>query len=121
MKAWHYAQIGLLMELKVADMSLNEKVEKATFQGIDCLAITLKYEDGKTKGDFYKGSNWTIYLDPSNYSMKGFKEEGVMNIYVVCSGILDISGVKVPICKTIFYIKDNSFYLVDLITLGNGI
>lgn len=116
MKTWHYFHFAILMELKTAGLILGDKVATVKFQGNDCLAITFTYDPSKTKNDFYKGSTWTIYLDPANYSMKGFKEEGIMNIYAVFSGILTVNEIKIPLCRTYFKNDDNSFYMVDLFT-----
>ncbi|HCU21287.1 MAG: hypothetical protein A2X03_13005 [Bacteroidetes bacterium GWA2_40_15] len=114
MKGWHYFHFAILMELKTSGLILGDKVETVKFQGNDCLAITFTYDPVKTKNDFYKGSNWTVYLDPANYSMKGFKEEGMMNFYAVFSGILNVNGIKIPLCRTYFKNADDSFYMVDL-------
>jgi hypothetical protein len=104
------------MELKESGLILGEKVQKSKFQGNDCLVLTFAYDAGKIKDDFYKDSNWTIYLDPVNYSMKGFRETGMMNFFAVFSGILNVNGIKIPLCRTYFHNVDNSFYMVDLFT-----
>ena len=119
-QGWHYFHFGILMELKASGLILVDKVEKVSFQGHDCLALTFNYDAGKLKNDFYNNSNWTIYLDPLNYSMKGFKETGVMNRYAVFSGILNVNGIKIPLCRTYFNNNDDSFSMVDLFTIEPG-
>ena len=118
-KDWHYFHFGILMELKASGLILSEKVEKVKFQCYDCLALQFTYDANKIKNDSYKDNNWTVYLDPVDYSMKGYKEDGVMNIFAVFSGILKINGLKLPLCRTYFNNVDNSFYMVDLFTTAD--
>jgi hypothetical protein len=115
-KDWHYFHLGLLMALKESGLILGEKVERVTFQCNDCLAIQFTYDANTIRNDSYKNNNWTVYLDPVDYSMKGYKETGVMNMYAVFSGILNVNGLKLPLCRTYFNNNDNSFYMVDLFT-----
>jgi hypothetical protein len=113
-KGWHYFHFGILMELKASGLVLEDKVETVKFQGNDCLTLKFTFDANKIKNEFYKGSNWTIYIDPINYSMKGLKEIGVMNMFAVFSGILTLNGIKIPLCRTYFKNEDNSFYFVDV-------
>ena len=115
-KDWHYFHFGILMQLKASGLILSEKVQKVKFQCNDCLALQFTYDANKIKNDSYKNNNWTVYLDPVDYSMKGYKEDGVMKIYAIFSGILKVNGLKLPLCRTYFTIDDNSFYMVDLFT-----
>jgi hypothetical protein len=115
-KDWHYFHFGILMELKASGLILSEKVGKVKFQCNDCLALQFTYDANKVKNDSFKNNNWTVYLDPADYSMKGYKEEGVMNLYAVFSGILIVNGLKLPLCRTYFKNDDNSFFMVDLFT-----
>ena len=116
-KNWHYFHFGILMELKASGLILEDKVETIKFQGEDCLAMKFSYDVNKATNEFYKGSNWTVYIDPVNFTIKGFKEVGVMNRYAVFSGILTLNGLKLPLCRTYFKNEDNSFYMVDIFML----
>lgn len=116
-KNWHYFHFGILMELKASGLILEDKVETVKFQGEDCLALKFSYDVNKVKNEFYKGSNWTVYIDPVNFTIKGFKEVGVMNRCAVFSGILTLNGLKLPLCRTYFKNEDNSFYMVDIFML----
>ena len=113
-KNWHYFHFGILMELKASGLILEDKVETVKFQGEDCLGLKFSYDVNKVKNEFYKGSNWMVYIDPVNFSIKGFKEVGVMNRFAVLSGILTVNGLKIPLCRTYFNNEDNSFYMVDI-------
>ena len=104
------------MELKASGLVLEDKVETVKFQGNDCLALKFIYDANKSKNESYKGTNWTVYIDPADYSIKGFREAGMMNRHAVFSGILTVNGLKIPLCRTYFNNKDNSFYMVELFT-----
>jgi hypothetical protein len=114
MKSWHYFHFGILMELKASGLILEDKVETVKFQGNDCLTLKFTYDAGKIKNAFYNGSNWTVYIDPVSYSMKGFKCVGSQNLFAVFSGILTVNELKIPLCRTYFMNEDNSFYMVDV-------
>jgi hypothetical protein len=116
MKSWHYFHFGILMELEASGLVLENKVETLKFQGNECLVIQFNYDPGKIKNENYKESNWTIYIDPNNYSMKGLKVVGVMNLYAVFAGNLSLNGIIIPLCRTYFKNEDNSFYMADIFT-----
>lgn len=115
-KNWHYFHFGILMELEASGLVLGDKVQSVKFQGRDCFAITFTFDADKIKNDYLKDSNWTVYIDPVNYSMRGYKEDGLMNCYAVFSGILKVNGLKLPLCRVYFNNEDDSFYMVDLFT-----
>ena len=116
MKEWHYFHFGILQELKASGLVLKDKAETVKFQGNDCLALQFTFDANKIKNEYYKGSNWIVYIDPVNYSMEGFKIVGEDNIYSVFSGTLTVNGMKIPLCRTYFKNEDNSFYMVDVFT-----
>ena len=116
LKEHHYSHFGLIMELKASGLILEKKVETIKFLGTDCFALMFTCDSSKVKNKYYNGKNITVYVDPSNYSMKGFKGTGVWDFYVVFSGILNVNGIKLPLCKTYFNNVDNSFLWVDLFT-----
>jgi hypothetical protein len=116
-KGWHYFHFGMLMELKASGLVPEDGVKKMKFQGNDCYAIRFTYNENKIKNEFYKGTNWTFYIDPVNYSLKGFKAEGEnLNFHAAFAGILTINDLKLPLCRTYYNNKDNSFYMVDVFT-----
>lgn len=116
-KDWHYSHFGILMELKASGLVLEDKIENVKFQGNDCLALKFTYNAAKIKNESYKDSNWTFYIDPINSSILGFKEVGMMNRFVVFSGIFTVNGLKLPLCRTYFNNADNSFVMVDVFML----
>ncbi|HEX9251130.1 MAG TPA: hypothetical protein VF870_02760 [Ignavibacteriaceae bacterium] len=119
-KEHHYHHFGLLMELKTSGLILENKISTIKFQGFNCLALTFTNDPEKVNNVYYNEMNSIIiYLDPSNYSMKGYKITGSRNLYAVCSGILNINGIKMPLCKTYFNSSDNSFLFVDLFSAAN--
>jgi hypothetical protein len=114
MQEHHYLHFGALMELKVSGLRLEKKVGSIKFQGSDCLTLTFRSDTNTVNRDYYEGMDINIYLDPLNYSMKGYKVTGKMNLYAICSGIIIVNGIKMPLCKTYFSNVDNSFVMVDL-------
>jgi hypothetical protein len=112
----HYLHFGALMELKTSGLILEKEVGTAKFQGSDCLTLRFICDSKKVKSYYYEGMNIIIYLDPLNYSMKGYKVTGKYNYYAICSGVLIVNGIKLPLCKTYFSNVDNSFLMVDLFT-----
>jgi hypothetical protein len=119
-KEHHYTHFGPLMELKTSGLILEKKVGTIKFQGFNCLALVFTRDSLKVSNSYFKSfRSITVYLDPSDYSMKGYKTTGSMNIYVVCSGILNVNGIKMPKCKTYFNSADNSFRWVDVLTTAD--
>jgi hypothetical protein len=118
-KEHHYCHFGLLMELKTSGLVLNNNVETVKFNGIKCLALTFKCDTTKVKSDYFSQVNeLVVYIDPANYSMKGTKTSGRYNFYIVFSGILNVNGIKIPLCKTYFNSDDNSLKWIDLFTIA---
>lgn len=113
-KGWHYFHFGILSELKASGLVLDEKVETVKFQGNDCLSLQFICDDNKLKDEFYKGTNWTLFIDPDDFSLRGLRETGLMNRYAILSGILNINGLKLPLCRVWFNNEDNSFFMADV-------
>jgi hypothetical protein len=114
MQEHHYLHFGALMELKESGLKLEKKVGSIKFQGSDCLTLTFRSDTNNVNRDYYDEMDISIYLDPLTYSMRGYKVSGKMNFYAICSGIIIVNGIKMPLCKTYFSNVDNSFLMVDL-------
>jgi hypothetical protein len=119
MKELNFCHFGLLMELKRSGLLLQKKVESVKFNGLNCLTLTFKCDTSKITSEYYDRLNFIVYLDPSDYSMKGVKWYGRLNAYIIFSGLLDVNGIKIPLCKTYFNSADNSLKFIDLVTLAN--
>jgi hypothetical protein len=118
-KEHHYCHFGLLMELKTSGLVLQKRVETTKFSGNKCLALTFKCDTTRIRNDYFSETNSIIvYLDPENYSMKGIKEFGKMNFYIVFSGILNVNRIKIPLCKTYFNSDDNSLKWIDVFSIA---
>jgi len=119
-KEHHYFHFGLLMGLKTSDLILEKKTRTIKFHGFNCITLTFTRDPRKIYSAYINELNrLTIYLDPLNYSVKGYKVIGSKNFYVVCSGILKVNGINMPLCKTYFKNEDNSFLFLDLFTVAN--
>lgn len=107
------------MELAASGLVLQKEVEAVNVQGKEFKAIKFMYDANQLKNQFYKDSNFTVYINPDDYSVKGFRMEGLMNMYALFSGILTINDIKIPLCRTYFSNKDNSFGMVDVFSSVN--
>ena len=111
---------GLLMELKTSGLMLEKKVKTIKFQGFKCLALVFNIDSLNISNPYFNRFKIiTVYLDPSDYSVKGYETTGSANICVNCSGILNVNGIKMPKCKTYFNSADNSFRWVDIFTTAD--
>ena len=118
MKELHYCHFGLLMELKKnSGLILQKEVETVKFNGNNCLSLTFKCDTSKINSGYFKGLNFVVYLDPADYSMKGLKWYGRINAYIIFSGIINVNGIKIPLCREYFNSEDNSLKFIDIITL----
>jgi hypothetical protein len=119
-KEHHYCHFGLLMELKTSGLVLNEKVNVTKFQGNDCLALSFTCDTNKIKVNYFK-ANCTVYLDPINFSIKGYKYNHIngMQFYVVFTGNLRVNELIFPMCETFYNNSDNSLVGIDLITMAD--
>jgi hypothetical protein len=115
-KEHHYCSLGMLMEFKAAGLTLNDETLRTKFQGNDCLELKFTCDTNKVNRPYFYGSDYSIYIDPSNYSIKGYKVIGNFSYYVVFSGVINLNGIKMPLSKTYFNSSDNSFQMIDLIT-----
>jgi hypothetical protein len=117
-KGLHYCHFGLLMELKAAGMVLGNKVKLTKLRGEERLAIDFTCDTTVLKNNFFKGQSWTIYLDPTDYSMKGFEVDGLIGVkgYAVITGNLLINSLNIPMMKTYYSSTDDSFLAIDLFT-----
>jgi len=113
----HYMHFGSLMELKNSDLILEKRVKTIKFQGFNCLTLVFRNDTSKMRNVYFKRvDKITVYINPQDYSIRGYRETGAYNFYAVCSGLLSINGIKMPKCKTYFNNADDSFRWVDLFT-----
>ena len=118
-KEHHYCHFGLLMELKKSGMVLQKKVEGLNFKGSKCLALT--FINGTTRSDsgyFSQLNSLVVFLDPSDYSMRGVKYSGKINITIVFSGVLTVNDIRIPLCRTYFSNFDNSLKIIDVFSIA---
>lgn len=118
-KELHYCHFGLLMELKKSGLLLQKKVDMVKFNGNNCLSLIFTSDTVKVESSYFRGLNFIVYLDPADYSLKGVRWYGRINAYILFSGILNVNGIKMPLCKTYFSSEDNSVKFIDLFTLAN--
>ena len=116
LKELHYCIFGLLMELKTSGLDLDDKVNVTKFLGDDCLALTFTCDTNKVKNIYFKGTDWTVFIDPLNYSMKGYRTNGKMSSYNVISGNVEVNGIKIPLCRTLFN-SDNSIFSISMVSI----
>jgi hypothetical protein len=109
---------GFLMELKSSGLQLDRRIIRTKFQGHNCVALTFNASDSDTMDSYFKGVNCTIYLDQSNYSLKGytFKHPEKNPYYCIIAGLVKVNGQYIPVCKTFFNSTDDSFMGVIIIT-----
>jgi Family of unknown function (DUF6503) len=115
-KEHHYCIFGLLMQLKASGLDLNENVIDTKFLGNDCFALTFTSDTNKVKNSYFRGTDWTVYIDPINYSMKGYRTNGVMSGYYVNTGNVEVNGINIPLCRMLFN-PDNLIFSVEMISL----
>jgi hypothetical protein len=118
----HYLHLGYLMELKKSGLILNKKAVRKEFHGNDCLALTFISNDSKVQDYYYKGVNFKVFIDPLNYSYKGFTMEDPksnMNIYGIAAGSVRVNELKIPLCLIFYNSSDDSFIGIDIVTPVN--
>jgi hypothetical protein len=118
-KEFHYCHFGLLMNLKASGLVLDDKVKISKFNGVKCLTLDFTCDTAKIKFDSFKEiKNWTIYIDPVTYSIKGWGVDGVMGLkgYAVYTGNLRINGIDMPLIKTYYNSSDSTFLAIDVFT-----
>jgi hypothetical protein len=96
-------------------LDLNENVNVTKFLGNDCFALTFTSDTNKVKNRYFRGTDRTVYIDPINYSMKGYRTNGVMSGYTVTSGNVEVNGINIPLCRMLFN-PDNSIFSVDMLS-----
>lgn len=118
-KEHHYCHFGLLMELKNSGMVLQNKVEKVKFNGNTSLALTFVNDTTKAKNSYFSNiSSIIVYFDPTNYSMKGYKRFGKLDLYCEFSGELNVNGIKIPLSRTYFNSNDNTLKWIDVFSVA---
>jgi hypothetical protein len=116
-KQLNYCHFGLLMELKNSGLALQKEVGKVNFRGDNCLSLTFKCDTSKVNSAYFNNLNFIVYLDPGDYSIKGVKWFGRINAYIVFSGVINVNGIKIPLCKAYFSSEDNSLKFIDIFSL----
>ncbi len=102
------------MELEASGLVLQKDIETVKLDGKDYRAIKFVYDANKLKNQFYKECNVDIYINPIDYSMKGFRFDGAWNGLALFSGILTINDIRLPLCRVYYNTEDNSFRFVDV-------
>ena len=116
-KDHHYCIFGLLMQLKSSGLTLSDEVEINKFQGQDCFALSFSVDSTKVVSDYFKGNEWTVYIDQATYLLKGYKSKGKLNWTSIYSGYFDVSDIKVPLSRINYNSVDNSLHSLELIML----
>jgi hypothetical protein len=117
MKEHHKCVIGLLMELNESGLTLEKKIESAKFRGNECIRLNFTHDTINTKNNFMTGSQFSVYIDPVNYSLKGYDfltgKTGWSIIYI---GNNLINGINIPMCQMFYNMVNDSFQALDIIT-----
>jgi hypothetical protein len=118
MESWHRFHFSPLAELVASGLKLQDGVETVDFMGSAALALRFNDDGSMPVDSFYKNSDWTVYLDPADYSLRGFRETVLVKGYAVFSGMLELGGMKIPLSRTYFNI-DHSFEMSDVFSFVN--
>ena len=117
LKDHHYSIFGLLMQLKSSGLTLNDKVEINNFQGQDCFALSFSGDSTKVVSDYFKGNEWTVYIDQITYLLKGYKSKGTFNWTSSFSGNFSVGDIQIPLTRINYNTVDNSILSVELLML----
>ena len=114
----HQEHFGLLMQLKASGLLLGDKVRITKFNSKECLALDFLCDTTRLKNNYFKNTRWTVFLDPKDFSTKGWQNQGRASIpgYSVYSGILQINGINIPMVKSYYSSVDDAFVAIDVFT-----
>jgi len=105
------------MQLKSSGLTLNDKVEINKFQGQDCFALSFSGDSTKVVSDYFKGNEWTVYIDQVTYLLKGYKSKGTFNWISSFSGYFSVGDIQIPLTRINYNTVDNSLHSVELLML----
>ena len=102
---------GLPMKLKDKGTIVHDEVIYATFNNQKVLKLKVTYDE-KTGSDI-----WYFYLDPANYSLRGyqfFHDEAVNDgEYITLGSMIDVSRMKIPSERSWYVNKDSTYLGTD--------
>lgn len=106
---WH---IGGIMFLKNSGMVLSRKVKRTEFYGAKSFMLTFKSDSLNNSNDYFKNSSWNVYINPSDYTLLGYKIFSKNETNIECAGELNIDRINIPMYK--FYYDKGKILWVDL-------
>lgn len=102
---------GLPMKLKDDGTIVNQRVNLANFQGIECLALKVNYKP--EVGD----DVWYFYFDKVTYALIGYRfyheESKNDGEYITLSGEKIINEIRIPKVRKWYYNKDDKYLGTD--------
>ncbi len=104
---------GLPMKMKDQGIIIAEEVKMDTFNKKDYYVI---------KADFEKGvgsDTWFLYINPTTFAMEGYRfyhnRKPNDGEFIICEGILNIQGVKIPKVRTWYSNADGTYIATDMV------
>lgn len=113
MKDYFTYLYGLPMKLKDPGTLVDPGVKKRNFKGKDYLVLKVTYSEGVGQ------DTWYFYFDPSNYAMQVYQfyhdESNNDGEYILLSGEVEVSGIRMPQTRAWYYNKDNTYLGTDIL------
>lgn len=104
---------GLPMKLKDNGTIVHDEVKYVTFNNLKVLKLKVTYDED-TGSDI-----WYFYLDPANYSLRGYQffhdEAANDGEYIILGSMADASGMKIPGERSWYVNKDSTYLGTDKI------
>ncbi|MBW6501936.1 MAG: hypothetical protein K0B05_11135 [Bacteroidales bacterium] len=113
---------GLLLELENSGLKMNKNARRVKFQGNRCYSVEFKSDSALNLNNYFRNTNWTLFLDRKDYSIKGGRMENMklaghtFNVFSVSSGKLIFDRLTIPMCKVNFLTLHNSLFDIEIIT-----
>lgn len=111
MKDYYTYLYGLPMKLKDPGTLVDPEVKIRDFKGKEYLVLKVTYTE--TVGQ----DTWFFYFDPSTYAMQVYQfyhdESKNDGEYILLSGEVEVSGIRIPQTRAWYYNKDNAYLGTD--------
>lgn len=112
----HSGHIGWPIRAKAAGMKADDAVEQTELRGRPVLAVNLSGDPAAVPHPYWAG-NYTLYVDPQTYEMRGVRwENEKQSGLVMMEGEIEVGGVKMPQVKSVYDANDGSLQYTDLFT-----
>lgn len=114
---------GLLLELENSGLKMNKNAKRVRFQGNRCYSVEFKSDSTLNPNNYFRNTNWILFIDRTDYSIKGGRMENVKlavrtyNMTSVFSGKIVLNRLTLPMCKVNYLTLDNSLFNIEIITI----